>query len=184
MTAKRITHVILLVFILILSIPEFSCKKADKLTHFNMDYSTTFEIKSVIGINLPFNIFSPSIKTNSESTFEVNDTRKDLVEQIKPTSLKLTIQSPTDHTFNFLKSIHLFVSAVGLPEKEIAFATDLKDDDATELILDVISEDLQAYIKSDQMSIRAETVTDQIITTKYVIKADMVFWVDARILGI
>lgn len=45
------------------------CKAVDKLTHFDMDYDESMVISSLIGVNLPFNLWTPAITTNSESTF-------------------------------------------------------------------------------------------------------------------
>jgi len=47
-----------------------------------LDYDETIVIPSVIGLNLPFNIVTPSIRTNSTEIFEIKDTRKNLVEEI------------------------------------------------------------------------------------------------------
>ena len=64
-----------------------ACDKLDELTKFDMEYSQRATIPSSAGIDLPFDVFTPEMETNSESTFEVNDTRKDLIEEIKLTEL-------------------------------------------------------------------------------------------------
>ena len=82
-----------------------SCKKVDQFTQFNMDFNNEIIIPSTIGINLPINILTPEMETNSESTFELNDTRKDLIEEIRLTSLTISLQSPNGADFSFLESI-------------------------------------------------------------------------------
>ena len=60
---------------------------------------------------LPFDVLTPDIETNSDSEFEVNDTRKDLIEEIKLTELKFKIISPDDTDFSFFESLEVYISA-------------------------------------------------------------------------
>jgi len=158
------------------------CKKVDKLTQFEMEFDETIVIPASSGINLPFNIISPDIATNSESTFEVNDTRKDLIEEIKLRTLNLFVTSPSNANFNFLKSIHIYISADGLSEIEIASKATVAENTIV-LSLDVTDADLKEYIKADQFSLRLNTETDEVLTTDYHIAMHSVFFVDAKILG-
>ena len=163
-----------------------SCDKIDKLTQFNLKYNTEVTIKSatIVNINTPFNFYTPAVKTNSESELEVNDSRKDLVEDIKVKELKMTIKAPEGQTFDFLKSIKIFIKAEGLEEKMIAWKTDMTDDGSTTITLETADDNLKDYILEDSFQLRTETVTDQLITQDTQIGINAVFWVDARILGI
>ncbi len=164
----------------------FSCKQIDKLTQFDLDYSTNVTIKSatIVDLNTPFNFYTPAIKTNSNSELEVNDSRKDLVEQIKVKSLKMKVTSPAGGNFDFLKSIRIYISAEGLEEKMIAWKTDMKDDGSTTITLETADDNLKDYILKDSFQLRTETVTDQLLTQDTDIEIDAVFWVDAKILGV
>ena len=147
-----------------------------------MDYDVTLEIPSSTGINLPFNVFSPNIESNAESTFEINDTRKDLIERIYLNSLSLTITSPAGEDFSFLESLSIYISADGLDEVVIA-SKEVPNNAGNIISLDVSAIDIQAYIKQDQFSLRVNSVTDEFITTDYSINAHCDFFVDAKILG-
>lgn len=160
------------------------CDVIDKLTQFNIDHQTEFTVASTTIINTPIDINTPDITTNSSSEFSNNDTRADLIESIKLTSLKLQISSPNDGNFNFLKSITIFIDADDLDEIEIANITDIPNDDLTSLSLSTTGDDLKAYIKKDSYTLRVETVTDQTISEDHDIIADSRFRVDAKILGI
>lgn len=161
----------------------FSCKKVDKLTQFEMEYNETFVIPSTVGIDLPFNVMSPDITTNSQSTFEVNDTKKDLIEQIMLTQLDLTLTGPSNSDFSFLNEVRIYISAEGLDEVELASKTDIPDNIGKELSLDPSGADFQEYIKQDQFDLRLYTVTDQIITSDHTLDMKSVFFVDAKVLG-
>ena len=159
------------------------CKKLDQLTQFNMEYDQEVVIRSSSGINLPFDIFTPDIESNAESTFAVNDTRKDLVEQIILTDLSLSLIEPTDRDLSFLKSVSIYLNAEGLDEVEVASEENIPDSVGKELQITTSGADLQEYLKKDQFSLRLKVVTDKVITTDYRIGVKSIFFVDAKILG-
>ena len=67
-------------FLLFIAVLVTNCSEVDKLTKFDMDYNSSVTIQSTTGINLPFNLRTPPVETSSESEFESNNTRKDLIE--------------------------------------------------------------------------------------------------------
>ncbi len=167
--------------ILILSLS--TCKKVDQWTQFEMEYDEMVIIPSSTGINLPFNLLSPEFKTNSESTFTVNDTHKDLVEEILLTKLDLTLSSPSNGDFGFLKSINVFLSADGLTEIKIAWKENIPSNVGQYIELETSDIDFKEYIKKDEFSLRLYTVTDEVLTSDHHIDVHSVFFVDAKILG-
>jgi len=161
-----------------------ACKEVDKLTQFNMDYDESVTIPSTIGINLPFNLFTPPITTNSTESFEVNDTRKDLIEQIILKEMTLSISSPSGEDFSFLKSIEIYMSADGLDEIKVAWKDTIDNSVGNSIALETSSSDLQEYIKKDDINLKVTTVTDELILTDYEVNIHSNFFVDAKILGI
>lgn len=151
----------LTVFICLLLIA--SCKK-DKLTiTFNITDSFDFTLKSGSVINLPIELFTPDITTNSEGEFEQNDTRVDKIKQINLNELKLSITSPTGKTFSFLKNIEIFISAEGLDEKLLASAYDVSSSSSV-ISLNCTGEDIADYIKKNSYRVRVKTVTRESLT--------------------
>jgi len=160
------------------------CEQIDKLTQFTMDYDETIVIPSTIGINLPFNVWTPSIKTNSEEVFEFNDTRKDLVEELTLSQLTLNIVDPAEADFSFLESIEIYISAEGQDEILVAWKYDIDDNIGNSLSLETSDEDLSAYILEDEFSLKFTTVTDKLILFDHEVEVNSSFFVDASILGI
>ena len=161
-----------------------SCSIIDELTKFDLDYQTNYSVASTTIINTPFNFFTPDVTTQSESSFENNNTNKDLVESIKLKNIKLTIDTPEDGNFNFLKEIHVYINAEGVEELEIANIFGLEDTNSNMLELDILGQELKAFIKEDSFKLRIETVTDQTISETHDITIDTKFRVDAKILGV
>jgi hypothetical protein len=159
------------------------CKVVDKLTQFNMEFNSSIVIPASTGIDLPSDIRTPDVVTNSESTFAVKDTRKDMIEEVNLTSLKLTITLPANGNFNFMKSIRVYMSAEGLPETKIAWKENISNGVGSVLDLETSDEDLKEYIKKDNFVLRMNTVTDELITTDHHIDIHSVFFVDAKVLG-
>ena len=172
-------------FFVLLLIPILGgCSKIDELTKFNMDYDQTVILPSSTGVNLPFDMFTPDTETNSETEFSVNDTRKDLIEEIKLTKLELRITSPSEADFSFLNSIEVFLSAEGLDEIKIAYLNEVQDNVGNDLSLDTSDVDLKEYIKKDKFYLRLNTVTDEVMGQDHEIEVKSTFFVDAKILGI
>ena len=160
-----------------------SCDKIDELTKFDLEYNSKVVVPGATGINLPFNMVTPDMETNSDSKFEVNDTRKDLIEEIKLTELQMVITSPTDADFSFLNSVEVYISAEGLEEIKIA-EKDVAEDAGSTLDVDVLDIDLKEYIKKDEFNLRLNTVTDEVINEDHEIDVNTTFFVDAKILGL
>ncbi len=172
-------------FLLILTVlfTIISCDKVDELTKFDLAYNSKVVVPGATGINLPFNMLTPDMETNSESQFKVNDTRKDLIEEIKLTKLQMVITSPTDADFSFLNSVEVYISAEGLEEIKIA-EKEVDENVGSTLDVDVLDIDLKEYIKKDVFNLRLNTVTDEVINEDHEIDVNSTFFVDAKILGI
>lgn len=175
----RITYFMLLMLI----VSSFGCKKIDEFTKFDLEYKESITIPASSGINLPFDLFTPEVVTDSESSFAINDTRKDLIEEITLTSLDLAIVTPTDGDFRFLKSVSVYISAEGLSEIEIASLDPVPDNVGPTIELTTSENDLKEYIKKDQFKLRVQTVTDEILSEDHKIDVSSKFFVDAKILG-
>ena len=160
------------------------CSKIDELTKFNMDYNQSVTIPASAGINLPFDLFTPDTETNSESEFEINDTRKNLIEEIKLTKLELIIKTPNEADFSFLKSIEVYISADGLDEIKIANYDDVPENVGNTLGLETSDVDIKEYIKKDKFNLHLNTITDEAISQDHKIDVKSTFFVDAKIFGI
>lgn len=170
------------ILIISLAFILFGCKKFDKLTQFYVTFDETAVVPATAGVNFPFNILTPDVETNSESTFEVNDTRKDLIEEIILTTLDLTISSPSDADFSFLEFLSVYIKADGLDEVKIAWKETIPQTTKV-LKLDLTGADLKEYIKSDKFTLRLNTKTDETINSDHHIKIHSAFYVDAKVLG-
>ena len=160
------------------------CDQLDKLTQFDVDYDTSVTISSTVGLDVPFEIATPEVTTNSESEFEVNDTRKDLIEEITLKNLSLMITVPDDGNFDFLNDIEVYISADGLEEKKVAWKNNIPESIGNSMELETSDIDLQEYIKKDSFNLRVKTTTDKVITQDHEIEIHSVFHVNAKILGI
>jgi len=160
-----------------------SCKKVDELTKFYMEYNSTVVYPSTSGINLPFNVFSPSVSSNAEATFEVNDTRKDLIEEIILTKMELRVDSPNGGDFGFLESIEVYINAEDLNELRIAWYDNVPDSQGNTLEIFTSGDDIKEYIKKDNFTLRLKTVTDETIASDYEINVYSQLFVDAKVLG-
>lgn len=155
-----------------------SCNAVDDLLTFNISNETSIKIESTSPINLPTEIVTPDVTTNSSAEFENNKTKASLVKDVKIRSLKLSISDPSDKTFTFLKSIHLYISTTDSDEIELAYQDNINSSSNT---IDLICTDkkLDQYIKADSYKIRTQVTIKETLTKDVTIKADMTFKVTA-----
>lgn len=163
---------------LFLSLFLTSCDAVDDLLTFTISNTASIQIKSTSPINLPSEIVTPDVTTNSSAEFKNNNTKASLVKDVKLRSLKLTITDPDGKTFTFLKSIHLYISTTDSDEIELAYQDNIN---STANMIDLISTDarLDQYIKADQYKIRTEVTLKETLTKDVTVKADMKFRVTA-----
>ncbi|MCB0430707.1 MAG: hypothetical protein H6585_02610 [Flavobacteriales bacterium] len=161
-----------------------SCKKIDKLTEFDMPYETSVTIPSSVGMQVPFTFPTPDVASHAEETFSVNDTRKDKIEEIHLTELRLSISKPANGDFSFLKDVELYLAADGLSDQKVAWKFNIPANPGNTLYLETTDADLQAFVKKDTFKIKVDVVTDEVITQDYTIQVNAKFHVNARVLGI
>jgi hypothetical protein len=173
-----------LAFILIATVLN-GCKLIDKLTQFDINYSTAFSVPptGLLGINVPIVLPESEVTTNSESAFSNNNTAADHVKEIHLKTVKLTITSPADQKFDFLKNAQIFISASGLPKIQVA-SIDNIDPSTVGNSIDLVcsGQDLKEYLKKPTFTI-SETVTTSKETSSTInIRADVTFFVQGSIL--
>lgn len=156
-----------------------------ELTVFDIDYETEVTVPAtLVIIDSPLTLDTPTITTNSESRFENNNTRADLLEKVTLKSMALTLESPDDGSFDFLEEITLSMTAEGLERIEIASATNLENNGVKTLSLETTDADLKEYLKKDSFDLRITSSTDQTIAENHKIVVKSVFTVDAEIFGL
>lgn len=147
-----------------------------------MDYQQDFTIQSSTGINLPFNLVAPEMETNSESRFASEDTRKDLIEEIKLTSLRVQLNKPENGDLKFLNEVELFINAEGLDEALIAFKYNIPSSVGKTLQLDVTEADFKEYIKKEEFTLRLRAKTDEVLSRNHELTTFATFFVDAKLI--
>jgi len=155
-----------------------SCDAIDNLLSFTISNETSIQIKSTSPINLPTEIITPDVTTNSSAEFKNNKTEAGLVKDVKLKSLNLTITSPDGKNFTFLKSIHLYISTTDSDEIELAYQDNINE---TTNMIELISTNakLDKYIKADKYKIRTQVTLKETLTKDVTVKADMKFRVTA-----
>lgn len=156
-----------------------SCDKIDDLLTFYISHDTTFTIESTAPVNLPIDISTPDITTNSSQDFENNNTRSDLVKDIKLNDLNLTIEAPAGKNFNFLKSVHIYISTNSSNEVLLASAEDVPMN-VTFVDMTPTESALDSFIKASSYKLRTKIVTRETLTQSVDVKVDMEFKVTAK----
>lgn len=150
----------------------------DDLLTFTIANQVTITVPSNSPLNLPIELATPDVTTNSNQTFANNNTEASLVKDVKLQELKLTIQTPTGKTFSFLKSIEVYISTNSSNEILLASLADVPAT-ATSISLTPTQQKLDVYAKSSSYKLRTSIVTREALTQSVEMKADLKFRVTA-----
>jgi len=162
-----------------------SCKKIDKFTQFNKEYNSEITISSLVGTNLPFNLPTPAINTNLEKDMEVNDSKKELIEEALLKILTVSIKSPANQNFDFVNDIDIYINSDNFPKKKIAYLHSIPENNAKKLTFTIIEGmDIQEYIKEDSFKLELKIKTDKTIFQDVVLDIYTKIYIDAKILGL
>lgn len=156
-----------------------SCDKVDELLTFRIADETTFRVESSVLANLPLEIPTPDITTNSSQDFANNDTRADLVRDIRLEELGLTVTNPAGKNFDFLKSVFIYISTNTSSEIELASAENIPMG-ATRVMLTPTNEKLDQFVKASSYKLRTRIVTRETLTQDVDVRVSLQFKVTAK----
>jgi hypothetical protein len=157
-----------------------SCNKLQQSLTFNIANESSFTVPATGPVNEPFDISSPDVTTNSSQAFAFYGVDSNDIINIYLTGLELTIPNPQEgQTFNFLRSVHVYISTNASNETELAYLDSVPSDvDSIALIPTQVI--LDQYIKAPSYNLRTEAVIDQGLTRDVTIEADSKFRVTAN----
>ena len=163
---------------ILVALALIGCSDVEDLLTFHFDDRTTILVESASPLNLPLEIATPAVTSNSEQQYQNNNTRADLVRDVKLEQVRLTVTSPEGKTFSFLRRIRIFISADDLQEIELAALDNISN---ASQVLDLIptEEKLDAYAKSSSYSLRTEVTTDETLVEDVEVQVDLKFRVTA-----
>lgn len=164
---------LLLPFFLIL----VGCEKLDKLLTFEISNSANIQIPASSLINTPL-IAPVPMNVNSQQTFENNNTKADLVKDVRLDKLTLITIDPATENFNFLKSIRLYI---GTGQNDKVLLATLDNVPTGVSLIELVPENtkLDAYIKASNYTLYTEVTLRSNVARELTIKADSRFKVTA-----
>ena len=172
-------------FVGVVCVTFSSCKKDEipeiipyEQTRFVINEPIKFEISSLIGLNLPFQIPFADISLDFLTTSQNTNPHIGLIRDIKLRDFILRITSPQNQTFNFLKDIEVYISSDVLPEIKLAQHYNVANSIGSVLHLVPEGGALDGYLKSESFDLRLELVVDHILDQDLVIDGEWVLDVE------
>ncbi len=170
------------VLITLLGCVTLSCKKTkeevDKLTEFDIDYTTNLTVPSqTLAINVPVDFSTPDISTNSLSKFSENNTTKDLVSEIKLSKFKISVATGN---LDFLKSLNIYIKSSS-GETLIGSKTNIPTG-IMEANLDLLDVNIKNFIVEPTMKFRVTVVIDASTVNGQNLKMDQTVRVKATLI--
>jgi hypothetical protein len=167
------------IILILVTLSLFSCEKVDELLTFQIEQTTTATIPAVLYVPIvPIDIPMPAIETNSDDTFENNNTKAEYVKDIKLEKLNMKITDPDGKTFSFLEEIHIYISTTEHNKIELAWTSQIPSD-ANEIELTTTDKNLDVYIKSKTYNLDIKATVKEILLNDVGLDVSMTFEVTA-----
>jgi hypothetical protein len=165
--------------IAVLFLSVVACDKIDDLLTFTVTDHSTISISSGLGsTGLPFELPTPDVTTSANQEFSNNNTRADLVKDVKLSKLTMKVESPAGKTFSFLKSIHIYISTDGSDKVLLASHENIPSA-ATSVDLVTSNEKLDKYLKASSYKLHTTVVTRETLAQSVDIGLTLQFRVTA-----
>lgn len=161
---------------------NLSCKKTkeevDKLTEFDIDYTTNLTVPSqTLALNVPVDFTTPDISTNSNNKFLENNTTKDLVSEIKLSKFKISVATGN---LDFLKSLNIYIKSSS-GETLIGSKTNIPNG-IMETNLDLLDVNIKNFIVEPTMKFRVNLTIDATTVNGQNLKMDQTVHVKATLI--
>ena len=164
-----------------------SCKKKDeanKLTEFDINYSTNLTIpSSSITVSTGTNsveFTTPNVPTQQSSKFSAEGTAQSLIDEIKMTKFNISV-SGTGANLDFLKSLTVYIKAANVGEQIIATKSNIPAG-VTSVAMDLQDVNIKNYIFQDNIQFRVLAIFDGVSSTDQTLKMDETVHVKASLL--
>lgn len=176
-------------YLFIISLIGFglSCKKkeVDKLTEFDINYTTNLSIPSAsVPVSSPttsVEFTTPNVPTLQASKFSAEGTAKNLISEIKMTKFNLSAVG-TGANLDYLKSLTIYIKAANVGEQMVASKTSIPDG-LTTISMDLQDTNIKNYIFEDNIQFRVVATFDvSSATTDQTLKMDETVHVKATLL--
>jgi hypothetical protein len=157
-----------------------TCKKKDKLTEFDINYTTNLTIPATsYTVDVPADFTTPEIPTESNNKFSAQNTAQNLIDEIKMTKFDISVSSGN---LNGLKSISIYLKTSSLGEVLIATKTTVPQN-VMLTSADLKDVNIKNYIFSDKIQFRVNLTITTGAGTVQPLKMDQTVRVKAKLLN-
>jgi hypothetical protein len=154
-----------------------SCKKLDQLLTFEITSSEQIKIPASGLVNTPL-ITPVPVTVNSKQSFENNNTKAELVKDVRLTGLTLTIVDPAAENFNFLQSIRIYIGTNNNDKTLLASLNQVPTGVST-IELTPEKSPLDKYIKAESYTLYTEVTLKSNVARELTVQAHSRFSVTA-----
>lgn len=160
-----------------------SCKKAKQLLDvtFSFGTSTDFTLPAIPGpvraVDTTLTIKTPDVVNTVPDEFKKNKADINNLQELTIQKVTLNIKAPAGQTFDFLKSVKIYLGSTGKGDKLVATKENINliDPSPITLDLDVQNTDIVEFIKGSTYYIRVEAGIVKTYTKDITMSSDITF---------
>ena len=174
-------------FVFSMALLSLSCEKlqltANKLTQLTLNYQNTVLIPKTDSLLNQYTLLAEQLPTDIQNLTAAQQTSAELISDIRVSDITVYIDSPLTQEFDPLTEVHVFISASGQAEIEVASLIGLSNEVESAIELDVVDVNLKPYLAQNQFNTRIVISTDDVLPQDTRLRCDMKFAVQASLLG-
>lgn len=173
-------HLLSSLCLTVLLITGFSCEKAkEKLTEFDIDYSTSLTVPAnSYTVDVPASFTTPEIATDSKNKFSAQKTAADHIDEIKMTRFNISVNAGN---LDALKSIEIFIRSSGKDDVKIASKNGIAPG-TTQTSAALEDVNIKEYIFNDKIQFRVNLVMGGGSQVNQQFKMDQTMHVKAKLI--
>lgn len=169
-------------FWLLLIILSSSCKKLAELLTFQINDSSSLTIPATGPLaSTVLSLPGVTVSSSSQSAFKNNNTSADYVQDVTLSKLTLTTTNPSTQTFDFLKSISLYIADANGNNKVLLASLNPVPTGQTSISLTPAGNKLDSYLKSGSYQLSTQAELAKPVPQNTDVRVDSQFSVTAKL---
>ena len=148
---------------------------------FELLFDDSFQVVPDLSNDVTTKEYCVDIQTNFEVTLTGQNLTNQDIEAISLNEFKMEILDPQGESFNFLKSVFVYIETTDVPRLLIADRVNIAQNSINQLSLNLLDYDLKDYFLDQQVKLTFKLVTRNQPNNTCRVKFESVFEVDALI---
>ncbi len=170
------------IILILIACSLVGCKKIDELTNFKLKNNEFINLPDSIKSNNTIEILTKKLDM-SDKYLSLYGTKRNLIEDINVTEIKITPFSPVNQDLSFLKYIEVYIVSSDFKDSLVAWKYSIPNIPTNEISLELANVNLKHFLQCDYFRLKIVAEAKYEISHLIKVNAFSSYIIDAKILG-